>query len=115
MARLGIELEPFGGTTFLLRGAPCLPHEVNWPEFVSDLLAKLAERDLVQGAMLDETLMKMACHGALRAGASLTHVEMDQLLSQLETTELPTNCPHGRPICRRFTYPELEKMFGRLP
>lgn len=115
LARLGIELEPFGGTTFLLRGAPCLPHEVKWPDFVSDLLAKLAERDLEQGAMLDETLMKMACHGALRAGASLTHVEMDQLLSQLETTEIPTNCPHGRPIYRRFTYPELEKMFGRLP
>jgi DNA mismatch repair protein MutL len=115
LARLGIELEPFGGTTFLLRGAPCLPNEVKWLDFISDLLAKLAERDLEMGAMLDETLMRMACHGALRAGASLTHVEMDQLLSQLEITEIPTNCPHGRPICRRFTYPELEKMFGRLP
>ncbi len=115
LARLGIDLEPFGGTTFLLRGAPCLPNEVKWPGFVSDLLAKLVERDLEQAAMLDETLIVMACHGALRAGASLTHVEMDHLLSQLETTEIPTNCPHGRPVCRRFTYPELEKMFGRLP
>jgi DNA mismatch repair protein MutL len=115
LARLGIDLEPFGGTTFLLRGAPCLPNEVKWPAFVSDLLAKLVEKDLEQGAMLDETLMKMACHGALRAGASLTPVEMDHLLSQLETTEIPTNCPHGRPVCRRFSYPELEKMFGRLP
>jgi DNA mismatch repair protein MutL len=115
LARLGIDLEPFGGTTFLLRGVPCLPNEVKWPGFVSDLLAKLVERDLEQGAMLDEALMKMACHGALRAGASLTHLEMDHLLSQLEITEIPTNCPHGRPVCRRFTYPELEKMFGRLP
>jgi DNA mismatch repair protein MutL len=115
LARLGIDLEPFGGTTFLLRGAPSLPNEVKWPGFVSDLLAELVERDLEQGAMLDETLMKMACHGALRAGASLTHVEMGHLLSQLETTAIPTNCPHGRPVCRRFTYPELEKMFGRLP
>jgi DNA mismatch repair protein MutL len=115
LARLGVELEPFGGTTFLLRGGPCLPKDVRWPGFVSDLLANLAEGDLDQGPVLDETLMKMACHGALRAGASLTHVEMEQLLSQLETTEIPGNCPHGRPVCRRFTYPELEKMFGRLP
>jgi DNA mismatch repair protein MutL len=115
LTRLGIDLEPFGGTTFLLRGAPCLPNEVKWPGFVSDLLAKLAGKDLELGAMLDETLIKMACHGALRAGASLTREEMDHLLSQLEATEIPTNCPHGRPVCRRFTYPELEKMFGRLP
>lgn len=114
LARLGIEMEPFGGTTFLLRGAPCLPNEVKWSGFVSDLLADLVERDLEQGAMLDETLMKMACHGALRAGASLTALEMDRLLSQLEKTDIPTNCPHGRPICRRFSYPELEKMFGRV-
>ena len=65
--------------------------------------------------MLDETLMVMASHGALRAGAPLNHMEMDRLLSQLETTELPTNCPHGRPVCRKITYFELEKMFGRLP
>jgi DNA mismatch repair protein MutL len=115
LARLGVELEPFGGSTFLLRGAPCLPNEVKWPGFVSDLLAKLAEGELEPGAVLDETLMVMACHGALRAGAPLTHMEMDRLLSQLETTDLPTNCPHGRPVCRKITYFELEKMFGRLP
>jgi DNA mismatch repair protein MutL len=115
LARLGIEIEPFGGSTFLLRGAPCLPNEVKWPGFVSDLLARLAEGELDPGAVLDETLMVMACHGALRAGAPLTHMEMDRLLSQLETTDLPTNCPHGRPVCRKITYFELEKMFGRLP
>jgi DNA mismatch repair protein MutL len=116
LARLGIEMEPFGRATFLLRGAPCLPNEVKWSEFVSDLLASLVEKDLEPPADgLDETLMKMACHGALRAGVSLTPIEMDQLLSQLEKTEIPTNCPHGRPVCRRFTYPDLEKMFGRLP
>jgi DNA mismatch repair protein MutL len=115
LARLGVELEPFGGNTFLLRGAPSLPNEVKWPDFVSDLLAKLAEGDLEQGAILDATLIRMACHGSLRAGAPLSHMEMDRLLSQLEAAEIPTNCPHGRPISRRLTYPELEKMFGRLP
>jgi len=56
----------------------------------------------------------MACHGAVRSGDHMTHEEMVHLLTQLEEMDLPTNCPHGRPVFKHFTYYEIEKMFKRV-
>jgi DNA mismatch repair protein MutL len=56
----------------------------------------------------------MACHGAIRAGHPMTPEEISHLLSELEDMEIPTNCPHGRPIFKQFTYYEIEKMFKRI-
>jgi len=39
---------------------------------------------------------------------------MSHLLRQLLEMDLPSNCPHGRPIFRYLTYPEIEKMFKRV-
>ena len=33
---------------------------------------------------------------------------------QLEELDLPTHCPHGRPISKKFSYYEIEKMFKRV-
>ena len=63
---------------------------------------------------MDKLLTVMACHGAIRAGQRLSQEEMNLLLSQLEEAELPTHCPHGRPVSRKFTYYEIEKMFRRV-
>jgi DNA mismatch repair protein MutL len=56
----------------------------------------------------------MACHGAIRAGKRLSFQEMSQLLEQLERMGLPTNCPHGRPVFKKFSFYEIEKMFKRV-
>jgi DNA mismatch repair protein MutL len=115
LSRLGIDLDHFGGTTFLLRSVPViLMNRTDWDLFVSELIAELEEGDLEQGSVLDKVLSLMACHGALRAGHRLTQEEMTRLIGQLEEMELPTNCPHGRPIFRHFTFREIEKMFKRI-
>ena len=44
----------------------------------------------------------------------MTHDEMVLLLNQLAEMNLPTNCPHGRPVFKHFTYYEIEKMFKRV-
>jgi DNA mismatch repair protein MutL len=115
LSQLGIDLDYFGGTTFLLRSVPVLlMKRTDWDRFVSELIAELEEGDLEQGSVLDKVLSLMACHGALRAGHRLTQEEMTRLLGQLEEMDLPTNCPHGRPIFRHFTFREIEKMFKRI-
>jgi DNA mismatch repair protein MutL len=114
LSRFGIELDHFGGTTFLLRSHPAILKNVQWDAFVSELIAELEHGDLDDDMVLDRILTVMACHGAIRAGHRMTHEEMDHLLSQLEQTDLPTNCPHGRPISTSFTFYEIEKMFKRV-
>jgi len=110
----GIEFSHFGGNTFLLTAVPALLKNVDWPAFVSELIPELAEGAPDEDALFDACLMLMACHGAIRAGQRLNPEEMRQLLTELAEMDLPTNCPHGRPVFRQFTYQEMEKMFKRV-
>jgi DNA mismatch repair protein MutL len=114
LAELGLEIEPFGGSTFLIRSAPsCLSH-AEWETFLHEVIALLQEESrLTSEKGLEKVLTIMACHGALRAGQSLSLEEMRSLLKQLEEMNLPTHCPHGRPILKKFSDYELEKMFKR--
>ncbi len=115
LARIGIELDHFGGNTFLLRAVPALLRNVNWQTLISEFISKLAESGSSEDTDLtDEAVKIMACHGAIRAGQDLTPTEMANLMQQLDKMDLPTNCPHGRPIFRSFTYYEMNKMFKRI-
>jgi DNA mismatch repair protein MutL len=116
LARLGLEVEPFGGTTCLLRSVPPVLLEVDLDAFLRELLARLKETggELESDAAMDELLAVMACHGAVRAGKPLSEREMNALLDDLQRTELPSNCPHGRPVSRKITWGELERMFKRV-
>ena len=114
LSRLGLEVEHFGGSTFLLRSVPAILINTQWEKFLLDLVPVLEdEGDLSSDRALDRLLTVMACHGAIRAGQRMSREEMIQLLNQLEELDLPTHCPHGRPISRKFSYYEIEKMFKR--
>ncbi len=113
LSRFGIELEHFGGNTFLLRAIPILLEHVVWEDFLCELIPEIQKGDLGSNRTIDEILSVMACHGAVRAGHTLTPEEMSHLLSQLLEMDLPSNCPHGRPIFRYLHYQEIEKMFKR--
>ena len=115
LADFGIELDHFGGNTFLLRAVPALLKNVNWQILISEFISKLEEGGPPDGAhIMDEAVKIMACHGAIRAGQHLTLTEMTHLMHQLNNMDLPTNCPHGRPIFQNFTYFEMNKMFKRI-
>jgi DNA mismatch repair protein MutL len=114
LSEMGIELDHFGGNTFLLRAHPAILSEVEWDSFFSELLAGIDEGKPNEETLLENILSVMACHGAVRAGDSMSREEMTILLGQLEETDLPTNCPHGRPVSRLITYHEIEKMFKRI-
>jgi DNA mismatch repair protein MutL len=113
LTRFGIDLEHFGGNTFLLRAIPILLEHVVWEDFLSELVPEIQKDQLQDNRTVDEILTVMACHGAVRAGHTLAPEEMELLLRQLLEMDLPSNCPHGRPIFRHLRYQEIEKMFKR--
>jgi DNA mismatch repair protein MutL len=115
---LGFDVEPFGGTTFLLRSVPSLLIDTRWENLFSELIPTLQEGNLEEGdpvvnGVSDRVLTIMACHGAIRAGQHLSQQEMAHLVRQLFCTALPTNCPHGRPTFRKFSIEEMERLFRR--
>ena len=115
LSQLGITLEHFGGSTFMVRSVPNILVDVHWESFLREILPLLEEQGAVKGDQVVESLLSlMACHGAIRAGQRLSKEEMIALVEQLDEVEVPTNCPHGRPVFKRLSYYEIEKMFRRV-
>ena len=115
LSELGITLEHFGGGTFMVRSVPNILVNAHWECFLRELIPLLEEQGAVKGDQaVDRLLALMACHGAIRAGQRLSQQEMVSLVEQLDEVEVPTNCPHGRPVFKSLSFYEIEKMFRRV-
>jgi len=115
LARLGLEIEGFGGGALLVRAMPALLGNPDPAPLLRDMAAELAEWEEATALdrKLDAAIARMACHGSIRAGRRLKPEEMSALLRQMEATPRAATCSHGRPTFLRFGKPEFEKLFGR--
>ncbi len=113
--RLGIEIEPFGGNTFVVKSLPSILSEREIKPVITEMLEKIDETGFSSDTenFFDECLIVMACHSAIRANHRLSEKELTALLKQLDTCEDPSHCPHGRPTWINWTLKSLEKMFKR--
>lgn len=110
---LGVEVEPFGGSTFRVNGVPDFvklpPNEV--------LNVLVLEHDKYQGldgdALRDKLASRLACVSAIKAGDALTLEQQQKLLDQMLEIYSPATCPHGRPTFIYVTMEELERRFLR--
>jgi DNA mismatch repair protein MutL len=111
---MGFEVEPFGGTTLLVKAVPALLGGVG----LATLFDKLAHEfeELGSSEALEEAVDKVfavvACHAQVRAGDRLSSEEMRGLIDDMNRNEI-THCPHGRPAMVRIDRSEIEKWFKR--
>ncbi len=114
LARLGLEIEAFGGA-LLVRAIPALLGNADPAPMLRDLAAELAAwgEGTALDRRLDAALARLACHGSIRAGRRLTLPEMDALLRAMEATPRAATCSHGRPTFLRLDAGALARMFGR--
>lgn len=115
LARLGLEIEPFGAGALLVRALPAALGAPEPAPLLRDLADELAEMDesTALTAKLDAVVARLACHGSIRAGRRLGLPEMDALLRQMEATPRADTCSHGRPTWLKLTRAEIERLFGR--
>jgi len=116
LARLGIELAPFGPNTLAVQAFPILLSEVDIRGFVGDLLDQLAEPDAAasEETAIHAALDMMACKAAVKSGDPLSREEMHTLLSQRHLIERSGHCPHGRPTTLQLSTRDLERQFRRI-
>lgn len=115
LEELGLDIEPFGQNCFVVKAVPAMLSQGSVTRLVMDIAEKLVETGsskILENA-LEECLIVMACHGAIRARQILSDVQMKQLLAQLDDCETPSFCPHGRPTWTRYSMDLLEKAFKR--
>lgn len=113
---VGIEIEPFSGNTFAVKSLPAFLAGKPVTPMISEVLEKTAEIGVAAGmdGIVTESLMIMACHGAIRAHRKLSPQEIRHLLAQMDACDTPANCPHGRPTWIQWPARFLEKSFHRV-
>jgi DNA mismatch repair protein MutL len=115
LARHGVNLEPFGPRTALVKALPPGLDGKKAETIARDALAELATSGGHEtlDERLDRVCARLACHAAVRAGDSLGPESIRALLRDLDAIDLGAHCPHGRPVVRTVRFDELAQWFDR--
>jgi DNA mismatch repair protein MutL len=114
-AKLGFELAQDEGGSLALTSVPGLLAGADPVRMIEDLSGVLAAGE-GEGALddaLDAAVARLACHGSIRAGQSLSLAEISALMEELDRAEHRSHCPHGRPFVRQLGIDQLEDWFHR--
>ena len=115
LREFGLELENFGGGTYILRTVPVIFKKTQSREFLENLISDLLNHAKINSLdkMKHEIISTMACKAAIKAGDELTNEQMKEIVSEFFALDMSYTCPHGRPVVIEVSIPELEKRFKR--
>ena len=112
---LGVEIEPFGGASYLVRSLPAILGRENPSAALSEIVDGLAQRDDLVEATHEARLVTLICkRAAIKGNTPLSMAEMQELVRRLEGCRSPRTCPHGRPTMVYLSSGELARQFGRV-
>jgi DNA mismatch repair protein MutL len=115
LADEGFVVEEFGRDTFAVRAVPAALGAIEGPETVRETIADLlTDTSRTTPDRREAVTCIVACRGAVKAGAHLTHDQQKRLLAQLARTKTPWTCPHGRPTVVAFDRRKIDGIFRRV-
>jgi DNA mismatch repair protein MutL len=114
LANLGFQMEPFGGTTMLVRAVPAIVAQTDPTQVLEDVAAALLAGDAPLSGSVEEAVARQVCkQAAVKAGQVMAGAEMEELMRALERCASPRTCPHGRPTMIHLSVEQLAREFGR--
>lgn len=115
LERLGLLIEPFGPSSFLIRSLPIMLGHPDLSALVQDLIDDLEQWDSISSleTKVKPILASLACHSAVRAGRAMALPEIAQLVQDWVAEGLIMTCPHGRRVAFRLSGDELARLFDR--
>ena len=112
-AKLGFDIEPMGGRTFMLNAVPTDFPASNGDKLFEEMLSELLENNSTKTALAAEKIAQAACKAAVKFHDNITIEGAKLLLQQLRNCRQGTLCPHGRPTIIEISPAELIKRFQR--
>lgn len=111
----GIIFEEFGDNDFLVKATPGWINETQVEELVRDVIGTALETGLKpeRDDMALEFFKKMACKSSVKETTRMSHEEIRALLADLDASNSPQVCPHGRPISLTIPFTEIRRRLGR--
>ena len=115
-ARIGFEIEPFGGDEYAVRAVPDNLFSIAKKDLLMEMIDDLSDgiSTTMTPELIDEKVASMSCKAAVKGNNRLSAQEVDALIEELLTLDNPYHCPHGRPTIIAMTRRELEKKFKRI-
>lgn len=115
-ARIGFEIEPFGGEEYAVRAVPDNLFSIAKKDLLMEMIDDLSDgiSTAMTPELIDEKVASMSCKAAVKGNNRLSAQEVDALIGELLTLDNPYHCPHGRPTIIAMTRRELEKKFKRI-
>lgn len=112
LSSLGVILEAFGATTFMIRGIPAIFQVGDPPSLVWSLVECLQQ---AKGDVLtDLLLVQIARLAAVKSGKILDTDDMRSLVRKLEYCPDPLVDPDGKPTLIHMSADHLAREFGRV-
>ena len=112
---LGIEIEEFGNSSYIIKSHPTWFKEGLEEFFIKSILEKIITMgnnfDLER--FNDSISAMMACKASIKANEPISIEESKVLIENLKKCDNPFNCAHGRPSIIHYTKYELDKLFKR--
>jgi len=111
----GFDVEPFGPRTIAVQTAPAILKAGAVEKLLRELLDGLERETQVMNidALKRKIAASVSCHAAIKINTPLDETKMNWLVGELMKTDVPTVCPHGRPIILRYDLREIERAFKR--
>lgn len=114
LAAAGYTVETFGEQDIRISAVPFVMGKAELKPIFLEMIQSLSR---LKAATIDARraeIMQMACKSAVKAGDPLSDSEIAALIADMMKTGAPPTCPHGRPVVKKLTRRELEKMFKRI-
>lgn len=114
LGRLGFMMEEFGPKTYRVSEIPSFTDFPVAMSFLEDFFDQLTDEQTNEDSHRLEKMILHACRQAVKANDHLDHQEIKRLLEDLDQTENPLSCPHGRPTYIQLKKHEIERLFRRV-
>lgn len=115
LRQMGFVLEEFGENCFIIREVPVWAENADASVFLKEFADGWlhSEKELTMEAVLERKIMSKACKSAVKANQYLSRSDIHFIFKELDKAEDGFTCPHGRPICVKFTVNEIRRKFLR--
>ncbi len=113
---IGIEIEPFGKNTYLVRTIPFGFDKLDNEETLHSIFEEVAQGQPYTNleAVMDKIRATIACRASVKAGDELSIDEMNAIVEEFIKMDYSSYCPHGRPVVIKLSGEHFDRMFHRM-
>lgn len=115
LLEVGIELLPFGTSSFVVKQLPLWMKQIDEQLYIETMADQVLHTDKVDLlALRKDAIATLSCKASVKGNTYLNTENMQSIVDDLMRCDNPYVCPHGRPTMIAYTDYELEKLFKRV-